>query len=390
MTGGARGRMYTTKSGLALYKPGEDAVIWYFVHYTTTRTRGAFLMPKRSLSPVTMNQIAAHCGLSKATISRALNSPEKLRPDTLRVVREAFQELGYHYNPLAASLTKSSSGIVGVIIGNIRENSYVITLADIQKFASQHQLNVMFSISDYSGEKERDILQTFRQYKTAMVIVIGPGVHCHDHIAEVLGDAIPHLILWETYEDKNLNFVGTDPAALMDGAVGYLRSLGHERVGLGMSMSCYPSRATARIAAFRRALAENGMDAYPDSVVILDDTRPPHSALVWGKSIMTDFLERKERPTAVVFTTGGMAEGGVMGLYEHGISFPEAMSVMSLADDDVAEHFFPPLTALDSRIGTVLNLARRFIAQVANGERPRIQRSLGTRLIKRASCMPHS
>lgn len=343
-------------------------------------------MTKHSPGSITMNKVAAHCSLSVATVSRALNAPEKLKPHTLTKVRRALDELGYRYNPFAASLSRNASNLIGVIVGNILENTYAITLGCIQEFASQNGLNVLFSISDFSSDKERNILQTFREYRTAMIIVIGPGTHCHEHVYEIVAGEIPCLILWETYPGGGCNYIGIDAEETLDKAVGYLASLGHSRIGLGMSMHSRPRRAGSRIASFTRALQCHGLKS-EDHLVLLDDTRQlPFSAISRGKAIMQAFLKKTNRPTAVLYPTGGMAEGGIVALYEQGLSFPRDMSILCLGDDDITRHFHPAISALDSRMDVIFLHTRRGIEEVMRGANPCIQQQLGTELIIRSSC----
>ena len=61
-------------------------------------------MPSRHRPVATLATVAAAAGVSRQTVSNALNSPELLRPDTLERVQRAIDRLGYTPNRAARNL----------------------------------------------------------------------------------------------------------------------------------------------------------------------------------------------------------------------------------------------------------------------------------------------
>ncbi len=57
---------------------------------------------------VTLSDVAKHTNLSAITISRAFSNPEKVNPDTLKIILEAAETLGYRLNRAARSLKTQS------------------------------------------------------------------------------------------------------------------------------------------------------------------------------------------------------------------------------------------------------------------------------------------
>src|SRR5659263_366134 len=62
-----------------------------------------------------MNDVAQRAGVSHQTVSRVLNAPDKVHPETRERVREAMEELGYRRNLAARALARSRSGLLGVL-----------------------------------------------------------------------------------------------------------------------------------------------------------------------------------------------------------------------------------------------------------------------------------
>ena len=72
-------------------------------------------MPGRHRPVATLATVAAAAGVSRQTVSNALNSPELLRPDTLERVQQAIERLGYTPNRAARNLRTRTSHFVGPV-----------------------------------------------------------------------------------------------------------------------------------------------------------------------------------------------------------------------------------------------------------------------------------
>src|SRR3712207_7788473 len=73
-------------------------------------------MPARHRPVATLATVAAEAGVSRQTVSNALNSPELLRPDPLERVQSAIERLGYSPNRAARNLRTRTSQLVGLRI----------------------------------------------------------------------------------------------------------------------------------------------------------------------------------------------------------------------------------------------------------------------------------
>src|SRR3954452_21503658 len=80
--------------------------------------RGSSRMPSLSSHPAegapTLATVAEEAGVSRQTVSNALNSPDLLRPDTLARVQQAIDRLGYTPNRAARNLRTKASHLVGL------------------------------------------------------------------------------------------------------------------------------------------------------------------------------------------------------------------------------------------------------------------------------------
>jgi len=75
-----------------------------------------FVYNLRAMSKVTIRDIALRAGVSKTTVSFALNYPERISKDTYKRIMAIVEELGYVPNPFARSLTTKRLGAIGLLL----------------------------------------------------------------------------------------------------------------------------------------------------------------------------------------------------------------------------------------------------------------------------------
>src|ERR1700679_1965546 len=97
--------------------------------------------------------VARRAGVSTATVSRVLNSSNKVREDTAARVRIAIQELQYIPNTSARSLRSGKSNLYGVLVSDIRNPFFPDLIEHFEFLATQHGIDVAFVNTGYSEER---------------------------------------------------------------------------------------------------------------------------------------------------------------------------------------------------------------------------------------------
>ena len=83
---------------------------------------------KKPTRAPTLEDVARSAGLSPMTVSRALNTPQLVRPKTVEKVMQAVQATGYIPNALAGGLASRRSKLVAVVVPQINNNMFVDTI----------------------------------------------------------------------------------------------------------------------------------------------------------------------------------------------------------------------------------------------------------------------
>lgn len=101
---------------------------------------------------VRLQDIADKTGYSIATISHFINKTRKIEESTQKIIIEAIAELGYPL-PSNRSYTKGDLTI-GVIISDIRVDFFSDLVRELEDFAYDNDINIIFMDSEENSEKE--------------------------------------------------------------------------------------------------------------------------------------------------------------------------------------------------------------------------------------------
>ncbi|MCI2957134.1 LacI family transcriptional regulator [Agromyces atrinae] len=128
-------------------------------------------MARDSARDASMSDVARHAGVSIATVSNALNHPDKLTESTREKVRRAIDELGFVRNNQARSLAMGQSNTIGLIVTDIGNSFFVDIARGAEEAAHAGSRTLLLANADNSPEKERAYLELFDEARFAGTLV---------------------------------------------------------------------------------------------------------------------------------------------------------------------------------------------------------------------------
>jgi DNA-binding LacI/PurR family transcriptional regulator len=329
---------------------------------------------------INMTQIAAELGLSVATVSRALNLPDKVKPDTLERVLGKVAEYGYVSNVSARDLTRPSASILGVILPSMEHEAFATTMHAIQAEALRHNLSVLTGVTNYDPEAARELVMTFLQRRVAGIVFIGLDDNIRAEVRAMARRGIPCVALWELVDLPPVRCVGIDNRAAAAAMTTYLVGLGHRRIAL-ITGPTHAQRVRDRIAGTSEALKGAGLSLAADHVL---SAAPTFAA---GGEAMAKLLARPTPPTAVFAAGDQLAIGAIAEAHRQGLAVPRDVSICGFDDIGVAAFTVPPLTTIRVSSAEMGRLAVDMIRAETDPNMPAVV-NLGFELIVRDSCGP--
>jgi LacI family transcriptional regulator, galactose operon repressor len=325
--------------------------------------------------------VAARAGVSTASVSRALNSPDSVSAELRRRIDEAVQSVGYIPHASARALSSQRTRTLGAIIPTIDNTMFARGIASLQKYLSSVGYMLLLTTSGYDLDAELEQARNLISRGVDGLVLRGD---CHHEILRKLlaDNAVPFVNVGVYRPDRPYPCVGTDNEAAAYRAAMHVVELGHRKIGVVSALQRNNDRASARVQGFRRALSENGIELPPQWHVevpyTLDDAREAARHL----------LNLSNRPTAVVCGNDVIAYGVLLEAERSGFSVPRDLSVVGFDDLDWSRHLRPSLTTIQVPTGDTWQRAGEYLVRHLAGEQTIMHHEVDYSLIVRESTAP--
>ena len=146
--------------------------------------------------PGSVRKIAKQAGVSTATVSRALNSPETVAPGTRKRILEVADRLGYQPNSLGKNLVTGRSHLVGLVIPDIGTTLYGEMVKGIEDELSGTGLQVVLASTRDDLTLEREAVSSLLRHSVDTGIVINsrlaPSGAAHDHWVHISPESLEY------------------------------------------------------------------------------------------------------------------------------------------------------------------------------------------------------
>ena len=329
----------------------------------------------------TIREVARRAGVSTATVSRALNRPEKVRPETRERVLQAVRETHFVFDGIAASMISRRSRTIGLIIPTITNSIYAASTQSIQHTAQAAGYTVLLGVSEFSPRMEADLAQRLLERRVDGLILTG-GNHDQSLIEKMQTNGVPFLITWKLMRAKDWPSVSFDNYKAAWSAVEFLVSLGHRRVGLICGRTDVNDRALDRRQAFEDCLKRHGLAVDPSLIYERD------FEMEEGASAMSAMLDTPEPPTAVFCANDIQAIGALSQCRERGLSVPGDISIIGFDDLPVTSYTRPKLTTVRVPAHDMGRRAAEIMIASIERQIPLQSVELNTELIARETTAP--
>ncbi len=311
---------------------------------------------------VTITDISKACGVSRATVSKALNGAPDVSQETAARIRETAAALGYLPNATARALKMGRSYNIGVLFsdetgGGISHEYFSQILESVKAESERLGYDITF-ISKDLGRMSMDYYE-HAKYRSCDGVVIASADFQDPAIMRLAASEIPTVTL--DYSFDNCSSILSDNVRGMEALVRFVRGKGHRK--LAFIHGEMTSVTQKRLASFRRTCAELGI-AVPADYIRPAVYHDPRSSGLATRAL----LALPDRPTCIFFPDDLSFLGGMSELEKHGLAIPKDMSVVGYDGIPLSQVLRPRLTTYRQgaeRMGT--EAARLLIEQI---ERP--------------------
>lgn len=207
---------------------------------------------------VTISDVAAAAGVSRATATRALKGEGRFAPETQERILAEAERLGYVRNTMAAELAAGRTGTVGLMLRDASNPAYGLLFSRLQDEAHRRGLDLVTVTigADEAGAKQVGALHRLLGMRVAGLIVATGGISAAQ--LEPFADQVPILRAGRVEDSDRIHTAHYDDPAHGRLLASHVLSLGHREVVVlaGSPEASYPEHL--RATAMQETLADAG------------------------------------------------------------------------------------------------------------------------------------
>lgn len=325
------------------------------------------MKPHSSLPPgaasVTLEQVAAHAGVSPSTVSRILNGTAKVSADKRAAVQAAIEKLGFRPNPVARGLAGGRTLSIGVVTQTISSPFYGEALHGIEDVLEAAGYIPLFVSGHWNEAEERKAIEALLSRRVDGLIVLAGRLP--NAALQAYARRVPMVVVGREIRGPQVLSLCFDNRTGAQLATEHLIGCGHQRIAFIAGDTGHED-ARAREAGYRAAHQQAGLPVDPALLVPGDYTEAS------GLLAVNRLLDGRVPFTAVFAANDQMAIGAALGLYRRSVRIPDDVSLVGFDDLAPAKFAIPPLTTVRQSVYEMGTHSARGILGLLAGEVPQL------------------
>ncbi|NTJ68176.1 LacI family transcriptional regulator [Agrobacterium rhizogenes] len=307
----------------------------------------------------TIRDVAKLADVSVSTVSLALSNPARVSQKTLEKIRQAIAAVGFVADPLAQSLARGRSRMIGFVVGNVGNPFFGDIRRELENYALDHQHFVVVTDSSGKTDRERAMVEHLIGLKTAG-LALAPSGYDQDYLDFIAGLNVPIVCFDQKVAGIERDFVGSDNYLAGAMLTEHLLQLGHRRIAFITGPS-HMHTATERYRGFAETMANAGIEVNPNFIVDGQFTRTA------GYEAAMRLLIQPERPTAILGANNTVALSALQAMQELGFRCPEDISLAMIDNVQWSSVITPRITmVVQDTLALGGIIARRLMHRITN------------------------
>lgn len=329
---------------------------------------------------MTINQIAVEAGVSISTVSRVLNTPEKVSPLTRARVQEVLARNNYVPNAFARGLVQSTIKSVGILTSDIRTLYHAIATHVLEDAFFSWGYTSYFCPAGNSVEKKLTYIRTLSEKRVDGLILIG-SVFSSPVIEKHLRDYMPNTPIatingW--LSGDNIYTISLNQDIGMELILNHLQEKGYENIYFVAAN--VNQNTEKKILAFKRYTESRGIPLNENhNIFYCEYTFESISAFA------KDFLPLTKKKTAIIFRDELCAGYAYRAFRALGLSIPDDVAIVGYDNVYYPLFYDPPITTLDTQIEVLSSLAANTLHDIFSQKPVSQNISVAPKLVIRSS-----
>lgn len=287
---------------------------------------------------VTIEDVARLAGVSRQTVSRAINNKGEISPATFERVMAAVQALGYRPSGVARGLATQHTCTIGLVVPDITNPFFPEIARGVQDLARSEEYNVFLCNTDESPDEELRVLYSLAAQPVDGIILCGSRIS--DDVLAIFVDRYrPLVVLNRFLEQPGVSSILVDNHQGAKLAVDFLADQGRVAIGLLAGPATSPSSAQ-RVEGFYQAMTARGLAVVEEWIL------PGSPTIEGGYEAARRLLVQHPQVTALFAYNDLVALGAVQACGDLARNVPADCAIIGFDDIRLAGMVSPSLTSV--------------------------------------------
>ncbi len=326
----------------------------------------------------TIHDVARRARVSVMTVSRALNTPQKVSAKTTRRIRKVMEELGYQPSQVARSLVKRRTNTIGIVMPDIKNTFFNSWFRSVEDSARQFGYTTFLCNTDENPDDEMKSVRTLLSHRVDGILIVP---HSEESVRYLMRAKANVVLVDRVFDSMNVDSVSTDHYYGAVKLTEHMIAQGHKRIGVLKGPGVlFPDRERYR--GFGHAMKENGIE------VVREHIRNCEFKESLAFDTVKEMLQAGNRPTALFSFNSLMTIGAIKAINVLGMKIPADISLVCYDAIPGNDIFTPGITHVIQPIEELgTDATKMLIRRIENPKRKATEEIfLKPKLVIRESC----
>lgn len=329
----------------------------------------------------TILDVAKQAGVSKSTVSLVLQSSPSVKETTRVAVRQAMADIGYVYNRSAATLRSASSGLIGLVINDLRNPFFTEFAASFQMELANHGFATVLANTDEDDVLQSRMISSLVEHGVSGIVISPAYGNEQGTLAMLDGAVTPTVQVFRSLGafDQRFPFIAPDYQLGGHVAAEHLLDQGCKRIAFLGGLN---GRAVTqeRMSGYLSVMQEHG---------IAPITLTGEATRQFGKAMVAKLADEHPEVDGVICFNDLVALGVLSAGTEAGLEIGHDLRVVGFDDIEDCKDSYPSLSSVSCNIPDFATItAKHMLGWIKDGKRPANNTRTAVKLMQRASSAP--
>lgn len=252
-------------------------------------------------------------------------------------VLKFVEKVGYKPNLLARSFRTGKTNIIGLMVEDISNPFFANVARLIEEKAYTNGYKILYCSTENDARKAQELLLMFKD-RCVDGYIITPTESLLKDVEGLVSSGAPVILFDRRFEDDRFDYVLLDNQGSAYNAAKHLIDQGFREIGF-ITINSLQTQMKDRMTGYEKAMEEHGLNQYIKEVSFSLNTEQ-------SVEHIEDFLRRKKKMEAVIFSTNYLGISGLKAIKNLGLSIPNDLAMISFDDHILFDLYNPTITSI--------------------------------------------